>query len=307
MKLLANACVCGSRSVATQLFDTRDHNFSATTEQSWIMKCSDCGSLFPARFPSPYSLGEAYKAYYTQPKTRRGLRKILRSWIDASRAAHIIRNTPRSAHAVLDYGCGSGEFLNFLAEEGYKADLFGTDITRPKSESNEVFKWLSLDDYDQTGRQYNWITLSHVIEHLPEPTSVLNRLRACCSDSGGVWLSTPNTDSVLISAFQGHARDIDFPRHRQIYSRQCLVQLLSAAGFDVTFLSSPRIDSLMNYASCARNLLRDRSVGRIRKAVVLGGSLLSLAIHILRPAAWRLAKGPELVVLARPSPSKSLE
>jgi SAM-dependent methyltransferase len=301
MNLHTNVCVCGSESAASRLFETRDHNFRTTTETTWVMKCRECGSLYPGIFPSVTSLGEAYESYYTQPKTRRGLRRLLRSLIDASRASHILRSTPKSAHAVLDYGCGSGEYLNLLAEEGYEAVLYGTDITRPQSKGNEVFKWISLSDYDKAESQYDWITLSHVLEHLIEPKGVLLRLRSCCTDDGGIWLSTPNADSFLISSFQGHARDVDFPRHRQIYSRQALIQLLSACGYNVTPLPSPRIDELMNYASCARNVMHDSTISLTRKTRILGTSLVHLILHLIKPAVMRTLDSPEIVVVATSS------
>lgn len=239
MKFFTSGCACGSATEGLRLFETRDHNFNATKESAWLMQCPACGSLFPAIFPSSDTLGEAYSAYYTAPKKRQGLRKLLRNLIDATRAKHIVRSTPKSAQTVLDYGCGSGEYLNLLAAQGYKAQLFGTDIIRPQGEGAEVFKWLSLDDFDANGQQYDWITLSHVIEHLPAATQTIHRIRGCCCNHGGLWLSTPNANSVLISTFRGHARDVDFPRHRQIYSKTMLTQLLSSAGFDVVFLPSP--------------------------------------------------------------------
>lgn len=301
MKFHTCACDCGSSTKAVRLFETRDHNFQSTKESAWVMRCPSCGSLFPAVFPSDDTLGQAYSAYYTVPKKRQGMRKVLRALIDSTRAGHIVRNTPKTAKTVLDYGCGSGEYLNLLAEQGYQAQLFGTDITQPQAGGAEVFKWLSLEEYDHNGLQYDWITLSHVVEHLPVATQVLSRLRACCISHGCVWLSTPNADSVLISCFGGHARDVDFPRHRQIYSRNALAQILSACGFDSTFLPSPRIDTLMNFASCVRNLMRDRSVPIMQKVAVLLTSLARTGVHLMKPKAWRAADAPEIVLIGRPS------
>lgn len=301
MKLFINTCICGSGTKGVQLFETRDYNFNVTKESAWILQCPACGSMFPAVFPSSETLGEAYSSYYTAPKKRHGLRKTLRTLIDATRAEHIVRNTPKSAQTVLDYGCGSGEYLNLLASRGYKAQLFGTDITRHQGDGPVVFRWLLLDDFDSNAQQYDWITLSHVIEHLPAAAQTIHLLRGCCSPKGGLWLSTPNANSVLISTFGGHARDVDFPRHRQIYSQTMLIQLLSSAGFDATFLPSPRIDTLMNLVSCVKNLARDQSVPITRKISITLASLLRVANHLRKPAALRAADSPETVVVGRPS------
>jgi hypothetical protein len=166
-----------------------------------------------------------------------------------------------------------------------------------------VFEWVALGDCDAGGRRYDWITLSHVIEHLPDPETVVRRLHACCRLQGALWISTPNAASLLIDIFKGHARDVDFPRHRQVFSRSALQRVLVEAGFQVEFAPSPRVDALMNFATCARNLRCDRSVGVVRKVTLLMGGFLRLALHLLKPSSLRALDGPEIIVVARPAPA----
>ncbi|MDQ2779449.1 MAG: class I SAM-dependent methyltransferase [Pseudomonadota bacterium] len=298
MRLLGNACVCGSTGGATRLFETRDYNFGATNQRADFMKCRGCDALFPDSFPSADTLAEAYASYYTTPKARHGARKWLRKLIDATRRRHLLRGTPASSASVLDYGCGSGEFLVSLADAGYRSRLTGTDISQPQGYRTEAFQWQTLEAFERNGAPYDWITLSHVIEHLADPQSVLRRLKRVCALGGSVWISTPNARSVLISAFRGHARDLDFPRHRQVYSRESLRMLLEQAGFQVAFASSPRVDAVLNFASCARNLRRDPNFGRLRQWVVLTTALWRLALHLLKPRFWRSNDSPEIVAIA---------
>jgi SAM-dependent methyltransferase len=300
MKFLKNKCDCGNDELALSLFFAEDYNFNTMNEKSMMMRCVGCGSLFPEMFPDSNLLSKAYSCYYTKNKTRNGFRKIVRKFIDATRSSHVLRNLPGDARVVLDYGCGSGEYLGMLLEKGCRATLFGTDITKPNFGVVNKFNWLSLDEFSKIRQQYDWITLSHVIEHLPEAESVLHQLRTSCRNDGGVWLSTPNSDSLLIKIFHEYARDIDFPRHRQIYSRIGLVRKLSDCGFEVRSIPSPRVDVLLNYVSCARNLLRANNLSAIRKLRILGVGMLYSLLHILKPSAWRMADAPELVVVAKP-------
>jgi hypothetical protein len=303
MRLLANACACGCTGGYSRLFPTRDHNFGTIDESAWVRRCAACGSLFPEVFPTADTVAEAYAAYYTQPRRRRGLRRLLRAGIDATRSEHLRRSAPAAAADILDYGCGSGEYLQLLAQTGHKARLTGTDITRPQGTDDGVFEWVALGDCDAGGRRYDWITLSHVIEHLPDPETVVRRLHACCRLQGALWISTPNAASLLIDIFKGHARDVDFPRHRQVFSRSALQRVLVEAGFQVEFAPSPRVDALMNFATCARNLRCDRSVGVVRKVTLLMGGFLRLALHLLKPSSLRALDGPEIIVVARPAPA----
>lgn len=300
MNFLGNKCACQCNALSIKQFQTSDYNFEATTASAWVNKCQGCGSLFPELFPTPETIGAAYVQYYTKPKERIGLRQIIRRCIDLTRTDHLRRRAPIDATKIMDYGCGSGDYLRLLYKSGHGARLFGTDITRPQGFDGKVIEWISLEDCCEGDRNYNWITLSHVIEHLPEPLIVLSKLNRCCIKDGGLWISTPNADSLLIDIFRGYARDVDFPRHRQVFSRTGLAQMLEVSGFHVEYLPSPRVDTLMNFVSCCRNVLRDSSLSSFRKVLILIKGIGCLALHLLKPATLRAIDGPEIVVIARP-------
>lgn len=298
MKWTGNNCSCGSRNKGMQAFDTRDYNFNTISEKCAVLRCLDCGSLYPERFPTMESLSGAYNNYYTTSRRRLGPRRLLRRLIDLTRWQYMLRWTPRYARSILDYGCGSGEFLSSLKDEGFDAGLYGTDLFKPAEAANANFEWLPLDRFDEVNRSYNWITMSHVIEHLASVEPVLIRIASVTSKGGSIWISTPNADSVLIECFKGYARDIDFPRHRQIYSKLALEEQLKRAGFSVQFLSTPRINVILNFNSCAKNVWECEEISTQVKMRVIIVAGIRLALHLVLPQRLRSREAPELVLVA---------
>ena len=124
MKWSDNSCSCGSSSNGMHIFDTRDYNFKTTSEKCAVLRCLDCGSLYPERFPVVESLQYAYVNYYTTPRRRLGYRRLMRRLVVMTRWQYMLRETPTYARLILDYGCGSGEFLSSLKDDGYSGPRF---------------------------------------------------------------------------------------------------------------------------------------------------------------------------------------
>jgi methionine biosynthesis protein MetW len=84
--------------------------------------------------------------------------------------------------SVLDIGCGSGVFLQFLAQNKEKVKGFGIDVSaeavrraREKGVNSQVVDVtepeFQLDDI------YDYIILSEILEHIPNPEGLMLKLR----------------------------------------------------------------------------------------------------------------------------------
>lgn len=295
MKFLENRCVCGATE-AHFAFPVADWNFSNVTETAEMLRCLSCKSLFPDRFPSDEAIAIAYQEYYTV-KTKRsilakGMRLILRMLQDEASDRHL----PATASSVLDYGCGSGEWLIELGERFPGLALHGTDMARPARE-RLPFKWIHSATIDQEQRKFDLITLCHVLEHLRDPRETLQRLSRCLAPGGSIWIATPNAESYLFESLGGRARDADFPRHRQIFSAPALSNLLSDCGLTSEFKLSPRVNTVLNLASgiAARN----REPTDVAPNANIGGPIVSTLKHLLQNGRARMQRAPELIVVGR--------
>ena len=150
--------------------------------------------------------------------------------------AKLRRELPRSA-AILDVGCGTGQFLEDISDFPNRR---GCDV------SDEALKLtaqrnpgIALERTDPEGAlpfpdvQFDCITLFDVIEHVTEDRALLQKISARLKPGGILVLSTPNPRSVgrRIKGLRWFAyRD---ETHCNIQELPYFEKLLDACGFDV--------------------------------------------------------------------------
>ncbi|MHB8528030.1 MAG: class I SAM-dependent methyltransferase [Caulobacteraceae bacterium] len=295
MDFVANSCRCAA-GTARPLFEVADLNFAMTEERAWMLRCGDCGALFPERFPAPWSVGSAYRDYYTTGAPRPAARAWLADRVSSARQAYLIRQTPVTAMRILDYGAGAGAYLSRITALRPEVKAFAADPHRPAG-AGGAWTWIGEEEIEAAA-PFDWITLGHVVEHLADPGTTLARLARCLAPGGGLWIATPNAESFLFAALGSYARDADFPRHREIFSRKGLTRLLARAGLAARFLPAPRLNAALNAASGLRNLLAARaSVLRLGSAARTGWAL---ARHVGEGQARRESASPELIAICEP-------
>lgn len=302
MRWRPNRCSCGTGVAPETLFAVADVNLGTVAESATLMRCPACGGLFPDRVPAPGSVAEAYGRYYTlaEGDAVSWVRSGARALLDRSRQAYLGREVPGGAARVLDFGCGSGAWLRALRRRRPGTHLFGTDLAGPAGDA-EGFHWLSPDTIE-TAAPFDWITLGHVLEHHPDPPALIRRLAACLAPGGGMWIATPSAGGFLIAAAGPWARDIDFPRHREILSRAGLAGLVAGAGLAATFRSPPRINAVLNALHTLGLLCRNRGLGPRQRVVLTGSILTRLLVHVVAPGTSQDRVSPELVVVCRKLP-----
>ncbi|MEO8926959.1 MAG: methyltransferase domain-containing protein [Caulobacteraceae bacterium] len=259
-----------------------------------MVRCEDCGALYPDAWPADDGAARAiYAGYYTAPRRRCPWRAWFRRLTDWTRRPYLDRGAPADARTILDYGCGAGDYLARFADRAG----FGTDLIAPETGA-VAFTWLAPGEIGKAA-PFDWITLGHVLEHLAEPAAVLARLAARLAPGGGLWIATPNADSFLFTAAGPCARDIDFPRHREIFSRRGMERLAAGAGLTCQFASPPRLNAVLNTAATVRNILRDSERGVAVRAGLALRTLLALAVHLAEARPSRDRDSPELIAICR--------
>ena len=93
----------------------------------------------------------------------------------------------------------------------------------------------TLDDYTGDGR-FELVTLIHVLEHVPEPLSTVQRAFSLLAPGGQLVLAVPNADS-LERRLSGRFWDAwDIPRHIHHFGPGSLRKLVTEAGLVVEHL-----------------------------------------------------------------------
>lgn len=153
-----------------------------------------------------------------------------RSLLDAERR-HIPPGFPGSR--LLDIGCGNGEFLVLAAQAGWS--VVGLE---PDPKAAEAARTLGLDvrqnsinSLNPEIERFDGITLSHVIEHLHDPFSALQRCYDLLNPGGWIWIETPNVDAQGHELFGPSWRGLEPPRHLVLFNRPSLIDVLRKVGF----------------------------------------------------------------------------
>jgi len=134
---------------------------------------------------------------------------------------------------LLDVGCGSGDWLASMRERGWQ--VAGTDFDE---NAVKVARQRGLDvvcgpleQQHFADNSFNAVTLSHVIEHVPDPVAELKECLRILKPGGKLVLFTPNSASLSHKVFKRDWRGLEPPRHLHIFSMDSMRRLLEKAGF----------------------------------------------------------------------------
>lgn len=156
--------------------------------------------------------------------------------VGAAAELEVMRIPASKTGRMLDVGCGGGVFLRRMRKAGWIVVGTEPDVkAAARLATREGFPvYGALEDLVRSGEQnFDVIVLSHVIEHLPDPTPTLAMLRTLLNAGGRLMLTTPNALSLGSRLFGATWRGLEPPRHFNVFSPDSLCQALSQAGLHV--------------------------------------------------------------------------
>lgn len=141
---------------------------------------------------------------------------------------------------LLEVGCGSGSMLKMMKDLGWQVE--GLDFD-PRAVENAKSKGLkvncgTLEEQGYPENYFDAITMSHVIEHVHNPLSLLKECYRILRPGGKLAMVTPNTNSLGYLYFQSSWLHLDPPRHLSLFSPHTLQRLVKNAGFQETKMAT---------------------------------------------------------------------
>jgi SAM-dependent methyltransferase len=137
------------------------------------------------------------------------------------------RNAVNSPPRVLDFGCGKGKFLNLFSSLDF--EITGTDINLTYVEEAKFngFDAVSIDQLFESNKQYDFIFLSHIVEHI-NPEELVDLIPKLLN------LLTVNGRLVLITPVYGERFYHDFT-HVRPYFPQSIRHAFGQTGSPISF------------------------------------------------------------------------
>lgn len=126
-------------------------------------------------------------------------RKRLRFILETIEGARAEQGKAPADLTILDVGCGTGIMITLpLASLGYQ--ITGIDIDEASIKAarsvnpypNATFQQVDAKSLLASGKRYDVVIASEVLEHLEDPAEFLHTLRALVTPEGEVILTTPN-------------------------------------------------------------------------------------------------------------------
>ena len=234
-----NCPLCLNPSTVPALTGT-DFLFEATAKSFSLNSCPRCRCLFLNPMPDSKEIAGFYPSQYWWNASRPGLLKKLESvYRRLALRDHVafIVSAGRNANGrrVLDFGCGSGTLLGILKTRGF--DVLGVDsseeATRVADLENGVRVIVgSLEEASFEAGSFDVVTMFHVMEHVTNPRDILAEVFRILKPAGRVVIQVPNIDSWQFKMFGARWYGLDIPRHVIDYSKDSMLGLLAASGFE---------------------------------------------------------------------------
>ncbi len=253
--------VCASPQRRALYDDLGDRLFGAPG--LWrLWRCMACEAAYLDPRPAPHAIGRAYpRTYYTHEEpveTPTSAAAVLRAPSVGRMIAActgLLPLLPRSARndaslasvaqtqggnaglapRLLDVGCGSGALLARQRSQGWEVEGIDVDpgALRVAKAAGLPVRHATLTDLatERPLRQFDAITLDHVLEHLHDPVGSLQAARRLLRPGGVLWLATPNLAALGHRSFGRSWVHLDPPRHLVLYSPAALQLALRSAGF----------------------------------------------------------------------------
>lgn len=128
--------------------------------------------------------------------------------------------------SILDVGAGTGEFLKVAQKGNWKVS--GVEVNKKAivlAQKKGVALSQNLDDV--LDQRFDVITLWHVLEHLPNLESQIEKLHSLLNDTGVLIIAVPNFRSYDAKYYREFWAAFDVPRHLWHFSEQSMKNLLS--------------------------------------------------------------------------------
>jgi 2-polyprenyl-3-methyl-5-hydroxy-6-metoxy-1,4-benzoquinol methylase len=226
-------------------------DYTVSFEKFNLIKCTDCEFIVTSPRPSSdeidkYYSSESYTSHIHHAKRLLDRVYILvRNFTLKWKLSLVEHKTSHSKNKrLLDYGCGTGEFLKLSRTKGWNTQGVEPSQKARQGASELIKKDLSpsLDDVPDT-KLFDAITLWHVLEHVPEPSTTLQKLKSRLTHDGTLFIAVPNHRSwdgrKYIQTWAGY----DVPRHFWHFSQNTMKMLLEKNDLKLEEILPMRLDA----------------------------------------------------------------
>ncbi|PCJ89399.1 MAG: methyltransferase [Flavobacteriales bacterium] len=224
-------------------------DYTVSRETFNIVKCEHCEFKFTNPRPAQHEIGKYYESedYISHSNTKKGvvnsLYQLVRKYTIGKKYALLRKYT--DGNSILDYGCGTGEFLNYCTGKGMHTTGFEPDKgARDFGIKNYGLRITNEKElFEIKEPTFNVITMWHVLEHVHHLKELIGWLKKALKGSGVLIVAVPNHTSFDAERYAQYWAAYDVPRHLYHFSPKNISQLFADFDFKIIDVLPMKLDA----------------------------------------------------------------
>ncbi len=211
-------------------------DFFLTQEEFSLVKNPEFGFLETRPVPEKLSQYYESEAYISHSDTKDTRKDKIYHWVRKYNLKYKFSklSNPKPGMRLFDFGSGTGDFLHLAKKKGL--EISGVEPNQKARElANSKLKVHTVfgDLADVEKKKFDFITLWHVLEHLPNLHEFLTQLKKMIAENGEILIAVPNYQSLDAKFYKEFWAAYDTPRHLWHFSPENMEKLLNHHGFKV--------------------------------------------------------------------------
>lgn len=254
-------CTLCGRDNTESVFEVEEQ-ITGDHEKFRIVKCKTCGLVYVNPRPSKDEIAAYYapKNYCVhQPLARRRkIRQRVKTLVQESLPGYCTRTRKsrlvlgrlfgllllqhmeivvpfKEDGRILDVGCANGGMIGWMKRYGW--DIHGVDVGKEACQIAEKQGLKTfcghLHEAQYPTEYFDVIVISHVLEHVHDPLSLLQECNKILKKDGLLIIAVPNFGCFDSQLYVRNWFQIDTPRHLYHFTLETLDAMINAAGFQV--------------------------------------------------------------------------
>jgi len=202
-----------------------------------ILRCQNCGFGRLKDIPKKKRIKEIYKKEYFNDK------KGEEYWLDSVRKYNYFKKYLKKNSAILDFGCGMGQFASLAKKNGHRVLGFDVSEYSKKYVREKYSIKVKTGDFHKNNfkaNSFNAIFAFDVIEHTTEYRKMVACFYEWLKRGGLLVISTPNISSwdqkLFKSKWWGYSKQKE---HLVYFSPDSIKIIVEKTGF--------KVDSIKNW------------------------------------------------------------
>ncbi|MFQ3575815.1 MAG: class I SAM-dependent methyltransferase [Cytophagales bacterium] len=203
-------------------------DYSISKEKFALQECSKCHFVFTSPRPDINNIGKYYDAenYISHHDQKFNLFTMVYTWVRNInlRYKYKIIMSYKKSGCVLDYGCGTGSFLEFMKGKGWKTiGVEVNDEARKECLKKNLDVFANLNNVNE---KFDLITAWHVLEHVHDLNETIHILNEKLKRKGIMIVALPNHKSLDEQLYKEFWAGYDVPRHLYHFDTETFKKLM---------------------------------------------------------------------------------